>query len=227
MQRAVTKLAILGLGSRSTAFYIEQLNSKYAAIKKGYSTCPFTLLNADFQDINPYLPDQFELLAKNLKPYLRGIEDLNPDMLIIPNITLHETFDLMPSILEPRIKVVHPVNVTVEELLADDQNRVVLFGSGYSMKAPYLTSYFQSHSITIARPDADQMKFIDSFRRNIYLGTESQDDIDRYLSLVEYYTSESALVIGCTELSLYSRNGNSNLYDMAQIQMDTALRMLI
>ena len=52
-------LSILGLGSRSTLFYLAELNTLYLQKKGGYSTCPFTLLNTNFDEINSYTLDLY------------------------------------------------------------------------------------------------------------------------------------------------------------------------
>ncbi len=56
-------LGLLGLGSRSTQHYIGLMNARYNALHGGYSTCPFVMLNVDFNRINPFLPDDFEHLG--------------------------------------------------------------------------------------------------------------------------------------------------------------------
>jgi aspartate racemase len=58
---------ILGLGSRSTLFYIEQLNKGYNKKHGDYSTFPFKMLNVDFQLYNTYLPAQYEILLPQLQ----------------------------------------------------------------------------------------------------------------------------------------------------------------
>ena len=88
-----TQLAILGLGSRSTLYYLEQLNKVYNTKNGGYSTCPFFLLNTDFDTINPLLPNTSVQLDAILQSYLYQIEALDVAELLIPNITLHETID--------------------------------------------------------------------------------------------------------------------------------------
>lgn len=54
----INQLGILGLGSKSTLYYVEQLNTLYNRSFGGFSTCPFMMVNANFNDINPYLPDK-------------------------------------------------------------------------------------------------------------------------------------------------------------------------
>ena len=60
MRKYNFRLGILGLGSRSTIFYMEQLNKIHQAVHGGYSTCPFMLINSDFNGINPFLPNSFK-----------------------------------------------------------------------------------------------------------------------------------------------------------------------
>ncbi|MGO4818325.1 hypothetical protein [Flavobacterium sp. W22_SRS_FP1] len=68
------KLGILGLGSRSTTFYINELNKLYNQEKGGFSTCPFTLLNYNFDAINSLLPDASDSLDAIVQDYITELE---------------------------------------------------------------------------------------------------------------------------------------------------------
>ena len=81
------ELGILGLGSRSTLWYIEQLNARHQEIHGGFSTCPHVLLNTNFNQINPFLPDQFEQLEGVVKKYLDALVELGCSKILIPNMT--------------------------------------------------------------------------------------------------------------------------------------------
>ena len=72
-----TKLAILGLGSRSTLFYISELNRLYNIEKGAFNTYPFLLLNANFNDINSLLPKVSEKLDTVVNDYIKELETLN------------------------------------------------------------------------------------------------------------------------------------------------------
>ena len=76
-----TKLAILGLGSRTTSFYLKHLNNIYNEKKGGFSTCPFLLLNADFNTINSLLPYVSEDLDTAVSQYTNQINSLHVDSL--------------------------------------------------------------------------------------------------------------------------------------------------
>jgi aspartate racemase len=91
----INKLGILGLGTSSTLHYVDELNKKFLQKFGGYSTCPFIMVNTNFNTINPFLPDQEIDLYKNLLPYLYFIEQISIKHLLVPNITIHEVLDKM------------------------------------------------------------------------------------------------------------------------------------
>ncbi len=53
----MNKLGIIGLGSKSTTYYIEMLNQLYNKKHGEFNTCPFTMININFNEINPFLPN--------------------------------------------------------------------------------------------------------------------------------------------------------------------------
>ena len=60
------KLVVIGLGSRSTAFYLQALNKEYNAKFGGYSTCPLVLYNVNFHAINTLLPRRFKSVKRRI-----------------------------------------------------------------------------------------------------------------------------------------------------------------
>ena len=93
-------LAILGLGSRSTTFYINELNSLYKKKNGGYSTFPFLLLNSNFDWINKLLPHvskeldrMFRLVMEN---YVTSIEGYYKSYLFL---TAKEKYNLILELM--------------------------------------------------------------------------------------------------------------------------------
>lgn len=216
-------IGILGLGNRSTVFYLEQLNYLYNNKYGGYSTCPFKLLNTNFNDINPFLPNQFIHLKQSLLAYLKEIHTLKIDSLLIPNITLHETIDMLDLDGVQKTLIIHPIASTIELLKERGQKSVVLFGSLHSMKTSYISSQLHNHDIQTSLPSEEEMKFIDELRHKIFFNKESLEEVSRYKNLVNSYTRSKAVIIACTELSIVSLETNSNVFDMARIQINKAM----
>ena len=222
MKKHNSHIGVLGLGSRATMFYIDQLNKKYHAVYGGYSTCPFVLLNADFNDLNPFLPNLFDELKTNLLPYFMALCKMEIGSLILPNITLHETVDLMEVESNFQYSVIHPIESTLTKLKKDEVKEVVLFGSLYSMQGSYIKKKFKERGISIVLPTEDEMNFTDDFRKCIYENKETSSDLIRFKQLVQSYAMSKSVVIACTELSLVLEVMKPKVYDMARIQIANA-----
>lgn len=215
------KIGILGLGSRSTIFYIDELNKRFNTLYKGYSTCPFILYNTNFEDINPYLPKDFTVLEPILSIYIMNIKELGINYLLIPNITLHETIDRIYT----DISIVHPVQLTIDKLIEKEKTEAVIFGSIYTMQSAYLKNVFLKRSILLIEPSEQHKKFIDYIRRQIYYEQESRKDLEEYRRLLNLYAKDHTLIIGCTELSIYTLPIQNNIYDMAVFQIEKTLSL--
>ncbi|WP_417881766.1 aspartate/glutamate racemase family protein [Xanthomarina gelatinilytica] len=220
MTKNANMLGILGLGHRSTLFYLDALNKAYHEEEQGYSTCPFILYNTDFNSINPYLPNQFKKLLPMLTSYLSNLEKLPISHLLIPNLTLHEAMDK----LDTNLKIIHPLPLGVNFLKKKDIKETIVFGSKYTMTSTYLSNYFSSKGIQTRSPSNKDEEFIDALRQKIYSNTETLADRDAYNALIVKYSNKAHILIACTELSIL--NHPTHVVDMAQLQITEALKQI-
>lgn len=214
------KLAILGLGSRTTLYYLKELNRLFHLKKGGYSTCPFLLLNTNFYEINPLLPNVSDALDAVVLTYLNEIEKLDITSILVPNITLHETIDRLMISKE----ILHPVHLTVSKCKSQKVNKIVLFGSLHSMQSDYIRSHFETNDIAVLLPSADDMFFIDEVRQHIYNETETEYMIKQYHTLLNQYSKDDLVVLGCTELSVLKPQNDAAIIDMVEIQIEEAIQ---
>ncbi|WP_163397756.1 aspartate/glutamate racemase family protein [Flavobacterium fluviatile] len=215
----IQALGILGLGSRSTLFYIKELNRLYHKKKAGYSTCPFILWNTNFHDLNILLPEPSDKIKVLLESYLAELLHLNADAVLVPNITLHETIDKL-SMLP---KIIHPVHLTISKLKEIGFNEVVLMGSLYTMESEYLKTAFHDANISVVLPATQDRLVMEETRKNIYWETESKQLMKDYAAIIKKYSVNHAVVLACTELSIACTTTNKNVFDMARIQIQTAV----
>jgi aspartate racemase len=214
-------IGILGLGNRSTLFYVDELNKKFNSLFEGYSTCPFILYNTNFDNVNPYLPNNFSKLEPLLLHYIKKIKELGINFLLVPNISLHETLDRINIDLE----IAHPVQLTIDKLMESKQTEAVIFGSLYSMQSNYLKKTFLQRGILLVEPVVEHKKFIDYIRKQIYYDQESKRDMEEYRRLLNLYSKDRALIIACTELSVYTSQIQNNIFDMASLQIEKTLAL--
>ncbi|MBE0392874.1 MULTISPECIES: aspartate/glutamate racemase family protein [unclassified Flavobacterium] len=212
-------VGLLGLGSHSTLYYIKELNRLYNQKKGGYSTFPFVMINADFDTINPLLPNTSEALDVVLKAYIDELEKLAITTILIPNITLHETIDRLAI----QKKILHPLTLAVEKIQQNHWSTIVLFGSLHSMESNYIRSYFNAKGIEIQLPSKEDRLFIDEVRKLTYAETETPDLIASYHSILNKYTKNFPVILACTELSILKPTDNNRIIDMAQLQIEQAI----
>lgn len=217
------QIAILGLGSRSTLFYLETLNSKYQEHFGDYHTFPCLVYNVDFNTINPFLPNTFEVLILQLTHYLNALFKFPIQRCIIPNITLHETFD-RACLKNP---ILHPVHLTIAYLKRNDIKNVVIFGSKYTMETDYVSSQLICQNIQVNIPETEDLLTIDLIRQKIYNHTERGDDVKVYKELIIKYSEKTHVLVACTELSILTSEINpiKPVIDMAILQINEALRL--
>jgi aspartate racemase len=218
----MSKLGVLGLGSYSTLFYIKTLNAMYNKKYGGFSTCPFKLLNVDFDAINKLLPNTSNALDTIVKTHLNTLDALKVDNILVPNITLHETIDR----LQIKTNVIHAIQETISKIKGNNHVNVTIFGTLYTMQSNYLTSQFTAQNINIVKASDADMQLIDNLRIAVYNGDANPKQLNIFNDLLNKYTKNGIVVLACTELSVINTSNSKLVYDMARIQIQAAIKSI-
>ena len=213
---------MLGLGSFSTLFYIKELNALYNAKHGGFSTCPFKMLNVDFDTINNLLPNTSKALDAIVKDNLNKLKALEIDTIVVPNITLHETIDR----LSIEANIIHPIDETISNVKENKHTSVTIFGTLYTMQSNYITSKFIAENINVLQASKEDQQQIDDLRIAVYNGKEAQKQLEIFNELINKYTKNGVVVLACTELSVAYNIKNNRVYDMARIQIKKSVNLL-
>ncbi|WP_055437176.1 aspartate/glutamate racemase family protein [Lacinutrix algicola] len=218
----MSKLGLLGLGSFSTLFYIKELNALYNAKHGGFSTCPFKMLNVNFDTINNLLPNTSKALDAIVKDNLNKLKALEIDTIVVPNITLHETIDR----LSIEANIIHPIDETISKVKENKHTNVTIFGTLYTMQSNYITSKFTAENINVLQASKEDKQQIDDLRIAVYNGIETQKQLEIFNELINKHTKNGVVVLACTELSVAYNIKNNRVYDMARIQMRKFVNLL-
>lgn len=220
MKPEIAMNGVLGLGKESTAHYINQIHENYHLVHGEYSTCPMLVYHIDFQEINPYLPNDFARLIQKMEFYINHLVKLGITKLLIPNITLHETLDQIDS----PISVCHPISLTIKHLKENHISEVYLFGTKYTMNSKYITQNFLDEGIKVKTPSEEDQIWLDEFRTKVYEKQQSKESISTFQNMIIKYRANSPVVIACTELSIFSIKKNPSCIDMMDLQINEFLR---
>jgi len=209
-------LGILGLDERTTRFYLDRLMSLI-----GKAEINIILKEIDFESINKHLPSKYFRLKPLLHKALSTFPTCNA--IIVPNMTLHETFDQLSG-LEPSFPLVHPVHETVKSLLSNGVNRVSVVGSYHTTHAPYWATHLNTAGIEMLPVDEDASRAIDTFRKQVYAGEETPMMIKVFQTTLRDILHSRPIILACTELSLHTPIKESGIFDAVDIQIQAALR---
>ena len=193
-------------------------NKKYG----GFSTCPFKLLNVDFDAINKLLPNTSNALDTIVKTHLNTLDALKVDNILVPNITLHETIDR----LQIKTNVIHAIQETISKIKGNNHVKVTIFGTLYTMQSNYLTSQFTAQNINIVKASDADMQLIDNLRIAVYNGDANPKQLNIFNDLLNKYTKNGIVVLACTELSVINTSNSKLVYDMARIQIQAAIKSI-
>lgn len=193
-------------------------NKKYG----GFSTCPFKLLNVDFDAINKLLPNTSNALDTIVKTHLNTLDALKVDNILVPNITLHETIDR----LQIKTNVIHAIQETISKIKGNNHVNVTIFGTLYTMQSNYLTSQFTAQNINIVKASDADMQLIDNLRIAVYNGDANPKQLNIFNDLLNKYTKNGIVVLACTELSVINTSNSKLVYDMARIQIQAAIKSI-
>lgn len=211
---------VLGLGKESTLFYLNQIQKRYQSDNKEWSTCRLIMYQIDFQELNPFLPNQFQDLIPKIQNYLEQIEKLGITKLLIPNITLHETVDQ----IEFDGFICHPLTLTLHFLQENNISQIFIFGTSYTMNSEYMKQKFSEKDIKLLTPTNDDQIWIDDFRKEVNQQKPTPDRILEFQNLIKKYSVDHPVVIACTELSLFALKNNLSCIDMAELQIEEFLK---
>lgn len=216
-------LGILGLGSHTTTYYIHEINRLFQKMDGGYSTMPFKMLNANFNDINPLLPNQFDALIPIVKMYLEKLDTLAVDNILVPNITLHQTIDQIALPNSIKCKLIHPIDIAVSRLKEFGVDQVVLFGSVYTMNANYISDKLSTAGIKMLKPSRQDQEKIDLIRRGVYDNGDTALLLKQAQNIALAY-SDFPILLACTELSML-HHGIPQSFDMVELQIQEAISL--
>ena len=215
------KSALLALGGRTTLFYVREINQRLRQQTSAEMTRNVVLKKTNFEEINKYLPNQFNELEEIFDNQLTSLNDFQS--VIVPNITAHETIDRLIERPDFSCPIVHPVSSVIAKLKSDGCDKIKLISSQYGMNSNYLNSYFMHNDIEVTVPDQEDQIFFEEFRKKVYEFREKSSDVSQYISLLTNYQQDNKIVVACTELSLMLPSVSKNIYDMSRVQIDQAI----
>ncbi len=209
------KLGILGMSQLASSWYREQLPEK---IRQQSS-----YVASDFARLNELLPLPSEELLARLSEELEKVSTLTH--LLVPNITIHHCLDILTERGKLETKLIHPLELLLDRLRDLQETELLIFGTVHTMKPSYISERLARAGISCYFPNELDIAFIDQFRRDVFQGIESAEQVKKYEQLLETYSNDKITVLCCTELSMKYAGNQNRVFDLARLQLAEFTRL--
>ena len=214
-----------GTGPESTIDYYRLLVAKYREQADGHSP-PLIITSIDLKQMIDWMSTgNLTAVADGLATEFERLQKAGADFAALTANTPHIVFDELQQ--RSPIRLISIVEATCEEAKARGMKTVGLFGTQYTMQAPFYPAVFSRAGIRLALPTKDEQEYI----HGIYLGELLKDVFRpetraRLLEIADEMKRREnieGLILGGTELPLLLRAEEHNgipLLDTTRIHVN-------
>jgi aspartate racemase len=230
----VKTLGIIGgTGPESTVEYYQRLIAGYKR-RHQQGRPPSLIINSvdNTQLVEWFTANELGRVVDYLAKEIDRLACAGADLALIAANTPHLVFDeLRPRVRLPLLSI---VEVTADAAAAAGLQRLALFGTRFTMRAPLYPEVFARRGLTIVVPSRDEQAFIDAkYFGELFVGTirdETRVALTRIVEQMKQRDAIDGLILGGTELSLIFRDptaGGVPVLDTTQIHVDAAIDWLL
>lgn len=200
-----------GTGWASTIGYYRLINEMVASRLGGYHSAKILLKSIDYHDIASSYGKDDNKIKEILKQELNGLIALNPDCIIICCNSLHKYYDMIKLELSSNCLVFHAVELVADYLLKNNQKKVLLFATRFTMEDGFFAKILEKKGIEVTIPKETDCREMQKIHGELMQNRVTQKTRDYFKSLIKAHQTLDAVVLGCTEYPLVVDQENSIL----------------
>lgn len=227
------KLGLVGgIGPESTLEYYDGIIARYRAKTAGPD---YPLMVIDSLNLNEMymLADRKEWVqfTERLVASVRTLKAGGAEFAAMAANTAHIVFDQVQR--QSPLPLVSIVEETCKQAKARGCERVIVFGTGFTMSSGMYTETFAKHGIDASVPSPEEQQAIHGvIFPNLQEGTVLPEEKHLVLQIARRMISDTkadALVLGCTELPLIIKEGDLEvpLLDTTQIHIQAIVERML
>ena len=221
-----------GTGPESTIDYYRLLAAKYREQADGHSP-PLIITSVDLKQMIEWMTaGNLAAVADNLAAEFERLRIAGADIAALTANTAHIVFDELQQ--RSALPLISIVEATCEEARARGIKTIGLFGTRFTMQAPFYPDVFSRAGIQLVLPNAQEQEYI----HEIYLGELLKDVFRpetraRLLEIADEMKRRDnieGLILGGTELPIVLRTEEHNgipLLDTTRIHVDKLIAEML
>ncbi|HSH36823.1 aspartate/glutamate racemase family protein [Schnuerera sp.] len=226
------KIGLLGGMSWESSLEYYKLMNKLVKSKLGGSHSVKCLLHSfDFHEIEELQHrGKWEKLTSLLVKEAENLKKAGADCIVICTNTMH----LMASDIEKStgLKVIHIADVTGDEIIKRNVNKVLLLGTKFTMESSFYKERLEKKGIEVVIPnELDRQIIHDIIYNELILGVLKQESKQSYIKIINKIIEEGiqGVVLGCTEIPMLIKQGDVpvEVFDTTEIHSRAAVDFAI
>ena len=192
----------------STLDYYRIINETINEKLRAHHSAHLILYSVDFEEFVEKPKENWDVISGSFIKIAKKIENAGADFLIICANTMHKIADDIQDNI--RIPLLHIADVTAEEVLKKNLNKIGFLGTKITMQEDfYIKRLNYKFNINTIVPEKKDMEIInkiifDELSYNIIKDTSKQ----KYIKIIDKLVSKGAqgIILGCTEIPLLIKN---------------------
>lgn len=218
-----------GTSFESTVTYYQVINKTVNNILGGQHSAKCILYSVDFHDIESnVMSEQWDKVSAILTDAALTLEKAGVDFIIVCTNTLHK---LVPDILKIiNIPILHIAEVTADELIHSNINKVGLLGTAPTMIQDFYKEKLIQRGIDTIIPSSEDIAIVNSIIFDeLCHGIIKPESKQEYLRIISslYKDGAQGIILGCTEIGLLVQQADTlvPLFDTALIHAEQAAKL--
>ena len=194
-----------GMSWESSLEYYRIVNETIKIRLGGFHSAKCILYSVDFEEVErlQHLGDWDEL-TRLMIDAARRLEGAGADFLIICTNTMHKMADEVQEVI--RIPILHIVDVTPEAIRTNEEKRVGLLGTKFTMEQDFYKGRLRDkHGLEVLIPGEEERQVVhDILYSELCLGEIKELSKGKFKNIIQNLVDRGAqgVILGCTEIPL-------------------------
>lgn len=217
-----------GMSWESSLEYYRIMNQAVKEKLGGFHSAQCILYSLDFDDVEKLQHQgDWESLTRLMIEAAQRVKKAGADFLVICTNTMHKMADEVQRAIQ--IPLLHIADVTAGAVKANEQSRVGLLGTKFTMEQDFYKGRLKEiHGIDILIPEDKERQLIhDILYNELCLGEIKELSREKFQSIIQNLVKRGAqgVILGCTEIPLIVRQEDYEipLYDTTALHAKAAV----
>lgn len=212
-----------GISHESTAKYYSLIHEKYYARRGDYHYPEVVVYSLDFQRFTDHENTDMGAYISYIMRGVMGLEAAGAELIVMAANSPHAVYEQVSK--QASVPVLSIAEATLEKASSLGLRRLLLLGIKFTMRGTFYQDAGRRHGIHVMTPTEQEQDEVDRIVfKELVVGVHRDETRRRLLDIMEAYPVEG-VILGCTELPMLLRQGDSRLplLDTVDIHVESAL----